>query len=108
MLPREGHLKAAKIILTYLKKIQRGVLLMIEHIQTILLTPLKVIPTGRTSIQMLKKKLLHVERTIAIYDLFWTISTNESCNPILSKMECNIIQIIPTIVTVTKILFSLM
>jgi hypothetical protein len=56
MLPREGHPKAAKMILAYLKTFLKGGLLLINHIQTILRTSLKIIPAGRTSILILKKK----------------------------------------------------
>jgi hypothetical protein len=39
--PTEGHLKASKRILAYLKKFPRGGLLLIQHIHTILLFPIE-------------------------------------------------------------------
>jgi hypothetical protein len=54
--PRGGHLKVVKRILAYLKKFPKERIIVDTTIQTIILTPLKIIPTGRTSIQILKKK----------------------------------------------------
>jgi hypothetical protein len=48
-------------------------------------------------------KMLYVERIIAIYYPFKTISRIGTSIPILSKIECNTIQIISIIVTLTKI-----
>ena len=56
MSPREGHLKAAKRILAYLKTFPTGRIMLIRYIQIILFIPLKTTLTGRTSIQMLKKR----------------------------------------------------
>jgi hypothetical protein len=56
MRQREGYLKAAKENQVFLKKIYKGEDCFIQQIKTILLTPLKFIPTGMTSTLMVKKK----------------------------------------------------
>jgi hypothetical protein len=50
MLPRKGHLKAAKIILAYFKIFPKERIIVDKNIQTILFIPLKIIPSGRASI----------------------------------------------------------
>jgi hypothetical protein len=52
MLPREGHLKAVKIILSYLKTFPKRRVSLTPHTLTILCTLLKIIQTGWNSIQI--------------------------------------------------------
>jgi hypothetical protein len=56
MLPREGHLKAAKNILSYLKKFPNEGLQLATYTLTIPCSLLSTIQIGWNSIQMLEKK----------------------------------------------------
>jgi hypothetical protein len=75
----------------------------VEDLENLIMAILKIDWLNRNVITV-----IDVDRTIANYDLFYNISITVSCISKLSKIDCNMIQIIGIIVHLTKIVISVM